>query len=213
MRPLRTLLAAAAALAALTAASGALAATPRTVIFNLSDAPLSQPDRVFFQADSGPYLKDLRWTDWGTATSVGTGTWELDCSNGGASCGDSTAVTTYPATYTVSGLAACPRFGPAAQTYRKGTIVIDMPGGPVTKDWPSASSFCRTPPTKVKAEAAVARYVRLHQHVAPRSVSCGKLDGTARECTARWRTAGRTHKGSFDVTAGAKGRVRVQAFG
>jgi hypothetical protein len=112
MRPPRVLFLAAVALLGLTvAASSALAAAPRTVIFNLSASPLSQPDRVFFQADAGPYLRDLKWADWGTATSVGTGTWELDCSNGGPSCGASNAVTTYPATYTVSGLAPCPRFG------------------------------------------------------------------------------------------------------
>jgi len=122
-------------------------------------------------------------------------------------------VTTYPATYTVSGLAACPRFGATAKTYRRGTVAIDQGGTTVRKSFPSDATFCRKPPTKKQAKAAVAAYVRTHRHVATVTVTCDALRDVDRECTARWRSGGKARRGTFDVSAGAKGRVDVQPFG
>lgn len=43
-----------------------------------------KPSTIFLTANSGPYLKKLKWTGWGTHKAVGRGRFISDC----ASCGE-----------------------------------------------------------------------------------------------------------------------------
>lgn len=78
----------------------------KAIIFNLDRSPLVEPGRFFFSANSGPYLKDVRWTDWGAAAATGTATYVSDC----ASCDKAT----YPVNVTASQLTACRPYGARA---------------------------------------------------------------------------------------------------
>jgi hypothetical protein len=97
------------------------------VIFNMYPPPLVQPGRFFFTANSGPYLKDLVWTGWGTPVATATGTYVSDC----ASCG---APQKYAVTVTVDGLADCPAVG--AKYYTR--LSFERAGGRLPRD-PSAA--------------------------------------------------------------------------
>jgi hypothetical protein len=97
------------------------------VIFNMYPPPLVQPGRFFFTANSGPYLKDLVWTGWGTPTATATGTYVSDC----ASCGPPQ---TYAVTATVDRLANCPAVG--AKYYTR--LFFERAGGRLPSD-PSAA--------------------------------------------------------------------------
>jgi hypothetical protein len=88
------------------------------VVFGLYPSPQVEPDRWFFYANAGPYLKDLVWTDWGSPTATATGTYISDC----ASCGPRQE---YPVTVRVDGLRACPNFG--AQAYDR--LFFERAGG------------------------------------------------------------------------------------
>src|SRR5690242_19432740 len=55
----------------------------KTALFNLTFTPQVIPNRVFFTANSGPYLKKLKWKNWGEAKTVARGRFISDC----ASCG------------------------------------------------------------------------------------------------------------------------------
>jgi hypothetical protein len=183
------------------AAAPASGAEPRTVIFDLFPSPLVKPDRVFFTADAGPYLKDLTWTDWGTDTATGTGTYELSCSNGGPDCGDSTAVTDYPATYTLTGLIPCPRFGAAATTYRTGTVVVDRPpsAGPKTFDFSSDYDFCAKIPTKAVADKAIKKLLRRNGAISHFTSGCRKTGDTDITCTVHFTQKGKRQVRYYDV--------------
>src|SRR3954447_9038120 len=88
------------------------------VIFGMYPEPLVAPGRWWFTANSGPYLKDLVWTGWGSPTATATGTYISDC----ASCGKREK---YPVTVTVDGLVDCPAI--AAKAY--GRFFFERTGG------------------------------------------------------------------------------------
>lgn len=97
----------------------------KAVIFNITVAPLVEPGRFFFSANSGPYLKNVRWRNWGAATATATATYISDC----ASCDEAT----YPVTVTASDLVPCSPYG--ARAY--GTLAYrrsDAPAGPDERD-------------------------------------------------------------------------------
>jgi hypothetical protein len=93
------------------------------VVFGLYPSPHVEPDRWFFTANAGPYLKDLVWTGWGSPTATATGTYVSDC----ASCGPRQE---YPVTVRVDGLRACPNFG--AQAYDR--LFFERAGGRLPGD-------------------------------------------------------------------------------
>ncbi len=202
MRTLRPLIATlAASLIALGAlAGGASAAKPKTVIFDLFAQALVKPAKVFLYANSGPYLKDLAWSGWGTKTATGTGTWIFDCTSGGFGCGPDTGVTTYPVRYVLSRPAACPRLGAGARMYRKGVYTVDKDGTPVSRDFSSDYDFCAKRPTKAAGRAAVLRW--LGRHGVPKAkatVSCAPNDSTTLDCKAHWTKGGKPGKRGFYV--------------
>ena len=201
------------ALALLLLAAVPAQAAPRTVIFNLYPQALDQPGRVFFQANSGPFLRDLRWTGWGSEGAVGTGSWQLDCSTGGASCGTDTSITTYPARYTLTSLAPCPRFGPDARSYRRGVVEIDEPAGTRTQRFDSDYDFCAKAPTTAAATSAITSYLRKRGPAKRIRVTCGKPEGTDRECRARYTQRGRGRIKDFFVFGELKGAPTVRPFG
>lgn len=55
----------------------------KTVIFNMYPTPEVKPGRYFLSANSGPYLRNLKWKGWGTGKATGKGRFISDC----ASCG------------------------------------------------------------------------------------------------------------------------------
>jgi hypothetical protein len=177
------------------------AAAPKVVIFNMYPSPLVKPDRVFFQADAGPYLSDLQWSGWGEPTALGTGKWVLDCSNGGPSCGADDPSESYPARFTLSDLAPCPRLGPDALSYRSGVVEIDRPAGTTTYAFGSDYDFCARRPTLVAARSAVARFATRRLHASHPTVACHVQGSTDVECTARWTRRGRAEKRDFYVSA------------
>jgi hypothetical protein len=185
----------------LVAVAPAAHAQPRTVIFDLYPSPLVTPQRVFFTADAGPYLKDLMWTGWGTDTATGTGTYELNCSNGGPSCGNSTAVTDYPATYTLTGLIPCPRFGAAGTTYRTGTVTVDRPAsaGSKTFDFSSDYDFCAKLPTKAAAATVIKKFIRRHGAIRKFTIKCRKSGDTDLTCTVHYTQKGKRKVRYFDI--------------
>ena len=194
-------------------ATGAPAATPKTVIFNMYPSPLVKPARVFFQANSGPFLDALAWTGWGEATAVGTGTWRLDCSTGGVSCAPGDPSLAYPATYTLTDLAPCPRFGKGAMSYREGVVKITRPDSTVTQPFSSDYDFCAKRPTFAKGRAAILAYLRRH-HARRASATCKARDGVSLDCVARYTTAkGNRRTREFDVWADMRGRITARPLG
>ena len=69
--------------ASFTAPAGAKNQFRKTALFNLTYTPKIKPSRVFLSASSGPYLKKIKWSGWGTNKTVGRGRFISDC----ASCG------------------------------------------------------------------------------------------------------------------------------
>jgi hypothetical protein len=189
-------------------------AAPATVFFNLTTAGQVQPSRVFFQADAGPYLDALQWTGWGSAAATATGTWILDCSNGGPSCGSSTATTRHPATFTLTDLAPCPRFGAGATVYRRGSVAIDEDGTSRTVALDSGDAFCARRPSAAAARAAVRSFARRRLRAHAVTVRCHVVSGIDLDCTARWTTPDgtRTHRG-FGVSGRLNAGPRVTAYG
>ncbi len=192
----------------------AASAAPKTVIFNMYPSPLTQPVRVFFQANSGPFLDKLVWSDWGADTATGTGTWRLDCSNGGGGCAPGDPSLEYPARYVLSNLGPCPRFGKTAQSYRDGVVTVDRPDGAHVIPFDSDYDFCAKPPTKKTAAAAVRRFVARRYHGHRITVTCTifKSDVYA-DCHARWTRAGRKRKREFEVNRGMTGPIGVTPLG
>jgi hypothetical protein len=99
----------------------------QAVVFGLYPTPQVEPDRWFFYANAGPYLKDLVWSGWGTPTATATGTYISDC----ASCGPREE---YPVTVRVDALARCPNF--ATQAYDR--LFFERAGGRLPTDPPAA---------------------------------------------------------------------------
>ena len=202
MRSIRPLFAAllASLLSLAVLAGGASAATPKTVIFDLFAQPLVKPEKVFLTANSGPYLKDLEWSGWGTKRATGTGTWIFDCTSGGFGCGPDSGVTTHPVTYVLSRPAACPRLGAGARMYRSGAYTVDNDGTPVAHDFSSDYDFCAKRPTRAAGRAAVRRW--LGRHGLPKTtarVACAPSDRTTLDCTAHWTKGGKPGKRGFYV--------------
>jgi len=210
LRAVPTLLVALLGLAVL--APGASAA-PKTVIFNMYPAPLVQPERVFFQANSGPFMDKLVWSGWGSAQATATGTWTLDCSNGGGGCAPGDPSLAYPARYTVGDLAPCPRFGAGATSYRSGSIEVDRPEGTQTIPFGSDYDFCAKRPTRKAAIAAVTRYVEKRLHGRHVQVTCSVARDVDRECKATWKRSGKTKKREFDVSNRMTGGLLVFPLG
>lgn len=193
--------------------ASATAATPKTVIFNMYPSPLVKPERVFFQANSGPFLDALVWTGWGEATAVGTGTWRLDCSTGGVSCAPGDPSLAYPATYTLSNPGPCPRFGPTARSYRKGVVVITRPDSTVTQPFSSDYDFCAKRPTFARGRAAIVAYLRRHK-AKKATATCKARDGVSLDCVARYTTAkGKRRTREFDVFADMSGHITARPLG
>jgi hypothetical protein len=205
----------AAALGVAVLAPGAAAAPPPPVVFGLTPQAQVEPTRVFLQADAGPYLRDLRWTGWGSPTATGTGTWELDCSAGGPSCGASTAITRHPGTYVLSDLAPCPRFGPDGRSYRRGRVTIDLQDGTSrTVALPSTYGFCAKRPTGAAARAAVRRFAQRRLHASGVNVRCHPSSGIDLDCVARWTTStGRRTQRGFNVSGRLHSAPRVTPYG
>jgi len=75
-----------------------------------------KPSEIFLQANSGPYLKNIKWTGWGKSKSVGRGRFIADC----ASCfpKENRAVT-----ITFHKLINC-KYAPNIRIYRYGLIHV-----------------------------------------------------------------------------------------
>jgi hypothetical protein len=92
----------------------------QVVLFNLTAIPSVTPERYFFTANSGPYVKNLRWIGWGTQHAAGRGRFISDC----ASCGTPEHV---DATLKLSGLTYCRENG--LTVYRRGVMIRTLPDG------------------------------------------------------------------------------------
>jgi hypothetical protein len=93
----------------------------KTALFNLTYVPQVKPSRVFLTANSGPYLKKIKWSKWGTNRTVGRGRFISDC----ASCGEKE---NKPMTLTLYKLRPCPKYHVMA--YKKGYLKIKDPEDP-----------------------------------------------------------------------------------
>jgi hypothetical protein len=83
----------------------------------------TEPAQIVTSADGSGYINGITWTSWGQATAMGTGT--LQVNNCTPNCATGT-YTAYPATITLSGLAA----------YRSGTdayssMIVSAPTSPL----------------------------------------------------------------------------------
>ena len=87
----------------------------KTALFNLTYEPKVKPNRVFLTANSGPYLKKIEWSEWGSNRTVGRGRFISDC----ASCGPKE---NKPMKLTLYKLRPCPKYHVMA--YKKGYLKI-----------------------------------------------------------------------------------------
>jgi len=72
-----------------------------TPVVTCTDEMQTEPATITTSADGAVYIKALTWSNWGSATAVGSGTLERD--NCQPSCAQGT-YSPYPATVTLSGL-------------------------------------------------------------------------------------------------------------
>ena len=93
----------------------------KTALFNLTYEPKVKPKRVFLTANSGPYLRAINWSNWGTNKTVGRGRFISDC----PSCG---IKENKPMKLTLYKLRPCPKYGVMA--YKKGYLKIFDPKRP-----------------------------------------------------------------------------------
>jgi hypothetical protein len=82
----------------------------------------SEPSEITVSEDGAAYIKDLTWSDWGTATATATGTLEADNCNPNCAYGQDTP---YAATVTVSHLVP---YGNGEQAYS--VMAVGVPGSP-----------------------------------------------------------------------------------
>ena len=82
----------------------------------------ARPAQITNTADGSGYVKDIRWSGWGTATARGHGTLEVDSCI--PNCAQGT-YTGYPATVTLTGLSP---YVSGAEAYS--TMVISAPTAP-----------------------------------------------------------------------------------
>jgi hypothetical protein len=78
-----------------------------------------QPKQITDSGDGSGYVKDLVWSDWGTAQATATGIQEVNDCNPNCAQGSFTG---YPATVTLAGLTP---YGTGLEAYS--TIVIQSP--------------------------------------------------------------------------------------
>lgn len=93
----------------------------KTAIFNLTQETKVKPSRFFLTANSGPYLKKLKWSKWGTAKTVGRGRFISDC----VSCGEKE---NKPVRMTLHELIPCPKY--KVMTYKFAKIKVVDPERP-----------------------------------------------------------------------------------
>ncbi|MFL5846937.1 MAG: hypothetical protein ACJ762_19820 [Solirubrobacteraceae bacterium] len=179
------------------------------MIFNLSAYPLVQPDRYFFQANGGPYLGNIVWSDWGTDQATGSGTYNGCAEDGGPFCDPIEA----PARFTLIKPVACPRLGPGSTTYTDGTIEIDKPTGTKRVDFDEIVDFCALRPTKQQAAAAIKARLRRRGSISHVTLTCSPARGTgsdiALDCTVRFNQGGRRRTRSFEVSGRIDGPPRL----
>jgi hypothetical protein len=58
-------------------------ADKKPAIFDLFGGKMVEPETIFLTANSGPYLDELVWSEWGKSGASGAGTYVSEC----ASCG------------------------------------------------------------------------------------------------------------------------------
>jgi len=119
MKPRRTavLISLVLALAGVVSVPATAKAPKKTALFNLTHTPQVKPKRYFLTANSGPYVKKIRWRNWGGRRTVGRGRFISDC----ASCGPKE---NKPAKLVLWKKVDCKEFG--VFTYRYGRLrVID----------------------------------------------------------------------------------------
>jgi TIR domain len=85
-----------------------------------TNAMKTEPASIVVSADGGDYVKDLRWSGWGSETAVGSGTLERD--NCDPSCANGTDIS-YAVTVTLSDLTP---YGNGEQAYA--TMRLSAPG-------------------------------------------------------------------------------------
>ncbi|MBM7508433.1 hypothetical protein JOE61_002247 [Nocardioides salarius] len=92
--------------------------TLKTVYFDMFAQQRVKPRRIFLSANAGQYLKRLRWSDWGSATTTAAGTFVSDC----ASCPPPEK---RGAEVRMKRLRSCTKKG--VQTYRKIVVTLSEP--------------------------------------------------------------------------------------
>ena len=110
-----------------TAADAGSHSGKKVVYFDYNYTPHFKPSHIFLTANSGPYLKKLRWQGWGTSKSVGRGRFISDC----ASCGD---YENRAVTVTFHKLVTC-RYAPNVQIYRYSLIHVKQSTRRRTLQW------------------------------------------------------------------------------
>lgn len=109
------------------AGSEAGAREKKVVYLDYNYQAFVKPGKIFLQANSGPYLRRLKWSGWGTNRTVGRGQYVYDC----ASC---IPHEKKPVRITFRKLINC-KFAPGIQIYRYGLIHVIDPTKKRTKRW------------------------------------------------------------------------------
>jgi hypothetical protein len=100
----------------------------KVVYLDYNYQPFVKPGKIFLQANSGPYLRKLKWTGWGTNKAIGRGQYVYDC----ASCIPNEKK---PVKVTFRKLINC-KHAPNIQIYRYGMIhVIDPKDNDRKRRW------------------------------------------------------------------------------
>jgi hypothetical protein len=99
----------------------------RVVYFDYNYTPSVKPSEIFLTANSGPYLKKIKWTGWGTNKAIGRGRFIADC----ASCGE---FENKPVTIYFRKLVKC-KYAPNVRIYRYGKFHIKDPSRNRTSPW------------------------------------------------------------------------------
>jgi len=102
-------------------------APKKVVYFDYNYQESVKPGSIYLTANSGPYLKKLKWTGWGTNKSIGRGRFISDC----ASCGE---YENKPVTVYFRKLIKC-KYAPNLAIYRYGLIHVKDPTRKRTLRW------------------------------------------------------------------------------
>lgn len=104
------------------------AGKPKKVVYlDYNYQAFVKPGKIFLTANSGPYLRRLKWTGWGTNKAVGRGQYVYDC----ASC---IPKEKKPVTITFRKLIRC-KYAPNIRIYRFGKIHVIDPTRNRTTPW------------------------------------------------------------------------------